>query len=113
PTDVEWQGVIDYNNEYRTDDGGANWTAANVAQSWFASNTDFTNGIKFGDALVLPAVGLRNAADGSLGHRGSRGYYWSSTADGGASLVIGFDGSGQNVGNYLRSAGFSVRCLSE
>ncbi|MDR1591491.1 MAG: fibrobacter succinogenes major paralogous domain-containing protein, partial [Prevotellaceae bacterium] len=114
PTDVEWQGVIDYNNEYRTDDGGANWTAANVAQSWSASNTDFTNGIKFGDALVLPAAGYRYLSNGSLDHRGYFGYYWSSTATGSYGRNLNCHGSAQYVyPDTNRSYGLSVRCVEE
>ncbi|MDR1592284.1 MAG: fibrobacter succinogenes major paralogous domain-containing protein, partial [Prevotellaceae bacterium] len=115
PTIAEWQGVFDYNDEYRTENGGLAWTAANVTQpTWTASDTDFDNGIKYGDALVLPAAGLRNVDTGSLYDRGNYGYYWSSTAHKGNGQNMYFLGYGQLANNiHPRSYALSVRCLSE
>jgi uncharacterized protein (TIGR02145 family) len=114
PTRVEWQGVLDNNDEYRTDDGGANWTAANVIQTWTASNTDFDNGIKFGDALVLPAAGMRNNSSGSLSYRDYFGNYWSSTAYISNGYNMYFSGNNQNPNNHAsQSYGYSVRCVEE
>ncbi|MDR1591885.1 MAG: fibrobacter succinogenes major paralogous domain-containing protein, partial [Prevotellaceae bacterium] len=115
PTIEEWQSVIDNNDEYRTDNG-TSWTVANATQSWSASNTDFDNGIKFGDALVLPAAGYRSHSNGSLSNRGQNGDYWSSTANtskGRRLYILGNDhGADANDGGY-RSYGFSVRCVAE
>jgi uncharacterized protein (TIGR02145 family) len=116
PTITEWQGVINNNDRYRTDDGGTSWTAANATQSWSSGATIFGNGIKFGDALVLPAAGYRYYSDGTLPNRGSDGYYWSnqSYSNDTHARSLDFTGSDQKVSeSRRRSNGFSVRCISE
>lgn len=68
----------------------------------------------WGSGLKLHAAGYLNYIDGSLGSRGSFGYYWSRTlfnTDNGWHLSFGSGGSGTY---YLTTAyGFSARCLRD
>jgi uncharacterized protein (TIGR02145 family) len=111
PTKDEWQGVIDNNNKYRTANGGTSWSTSTL--SWSSGATVFGNGIKFGDALVLPTVGLRFYTNGSLYERGAEGYYWCSTAEASSGYNMIFRGYDQYVNYNSRSYGMSVRCISE
>ncbi|MDR1592845.1 MAG: fibrobacter succinogenes major paralogous domain-containing protein, partial [Prevotellaceae bacterium] len=110
PTKEEWDGVIANNTITRTANGGTSWSAGTA--TW--SNGEEDNGIKYGDALVLPAAGYRLNSNGTLLNRGGTGYYWSSTANGTNGSNLLFNNGGESTyGIYPRSYGFSVRCLSE
>ncbi|MDR1591458.1 MAG: fibrobacter succinogenes major paralogous domain-containing protein, partial [Prevotellaceae bacterium] len=111
PTEDDWQGVIDNNTIYYTADGGTSWSTS--APTW--SNGEEDNGIKFGDALVLPAAGVRNSGNGSLAARGVQGYYWSSTNIGSSGRVLYFSNGfySTTLLNPARSYGYSVRCVAE
>ncbi|MDR1592416.1 MAG: fibrobacter succinogenes major paralogous domain-containing protein, partial [Prevotellaceae bacterium] len=98
---------------YRTNDGGSSWVAGTQSSGWTNSATNYSTGLKIGDALVLPVAGSRNDSNGSLGSRGSIGYYWSSTATGTNGYYLYFSSGGQYTFSSNRSCGFSVRCLSE
>jgi uncharacterized protein (TIGR02145 family) len=112
PTITEWAGVLDNNTISRTNDGGTSWNTSTVL-TWTTGDED--NGIKFGDALVLPAAGLRTSGNGTLSNRGYYGYYWSSAAAlANTGRRMYFVNSTQNTNsNYDRSYGYSVRCVEE
>ncbi|MDR1591693.1 MAG: fibrobacter succinogenes major paralogous domain-containing protein, partial [Prevotellaceae bacterium] len=96
-------------------DGGSSWVAGTQSSGWTNSATNYSTGLKIGDALVLPAAGLRGYSNGSLNYRGSTGYYWSSTANGARGYYLNFysDGQGTGSGSGDRSYGYSVRCVAE
>ncbi|MDR1592056.1 MAG: fibrobacter succinogenes major paralogous domain-containing protein, partial [Prevotellaceae bacterium] len=112
PSKTDWDNVLSSNTLYRTNDGGSSWVAG-TQSGWTNSATNYSTGLKIGDALVLPAVGYRYSSNGSLFARGYHGYYWSSTADGTDGYYLGFTSGDQDTNGSNRSYGFSVRCLSE
>ncbi|MDR1653454.1 MAG: fibrobacter succinogenes major paralogous domain-containing protein, partial [Prevotellaceae bacterium] len=111
PTKDEWQGVIDNNTISRTVNGGTTWVSPGTSLTW--NDLEEDTGIKFGDALVLPAAGRRDDNDGTLDYRGPNGYYWGSTADGTNGYFLRFTSGVEGTHSYNRSYGFSVRCLSD
>jgi uncharacterized protein (TIGR02145 family) len=113
PSKTDWENVLSSNTLYRTNDGGSSWVTGTQSSGWTSSVTNYSTGLKIGDALVLPAAGYRGNSNGSLPNRGYRGYYWSSTANGTNGCYLGFSSDGQNTNDNSRSYGFSVRCLSE
>jgi uncharacterized protein (TIGR02145 family) len=113
PSNADWENVLSSNTLYRTNDGGSSWVAGTQSSGWTNSATNYSTGLKIGDALVLPAAGLRYDSGGSLSYRGSDGYYWSSTASGSNGRSMYFHGIGHVLTNGTRSYGCSVRCLSE
>jgi uncharacterized protein (TIGR02145 family) len=103
PTQTEWASVI------------ANNTLT-YQGNWAGNATDFTSGLKIGDALFLPAAGLRNYSAGELGNRGSFGYYWSSNAHSTSGNYLSFYNEYAYAGTYgytKRSFGYSIRCVAE
>ncbi len=101
PTRTQWEGVI------------ANNTYSNLG-TWTGSSTNYSSGKMIGTQLMLPAAGLRNISDGSLGGRGSSGYYWASTTDGAGYSRSVYFLSGPPTSAYSnRTNGFSVRCIAE
>jgi uncharacterized protein (TIGR02145 family) len=105
PTEEEWGAVI--NSSY-------NPTITKVGTDWTNSAGNYTTGMKVGDALFLPAAGLRDYNNGSLVNHGGYGYYWSSTAnDSYYGRNLFFSSSSQIISNYSLSSGFSVRCVEE
>ena len=90
PTNTEWTNV----------DASGNWT--NWNGPW---NSD----------LKMHAAGYLSASDGSLGLRGYRGDYWSST-QGGATIGCGltFTSGASYIGStYEKPVGFSIRCIRD
>jgi uncharacterized protein (TIGR02145 family) len=86
----------------------------------FAGNTtEFGNALHYGTEedpkqLTLPAAGYRSNTNGALYYRGTNGVYWSSTVNGGNACNLYF--LVVNVYpalNFIRSYGFSVRCIAE
>jgi len=74
------------------------------------------NGFLVGTTLYLPAAGLRSAdlSTASLGQVGTGGYYWSSTFESFYSLRLSFSSTIVNaVGQVVRVAGQSIRCIAE
>ena len=66
-----------------------------------------------GASIVLPAAGVRYC-DGSGGHVGSRGYYWSSTPDGSDYTWGLYFKSGEvSMNGDYRCAGRSVRLVQD
>ena len=98
PTKVEFESLINAGNVWTTQNG--------------------KNGCKFGEPnnfVFFPAAGYRLSSDGTLYNVGSYGYYWSGTPNGAenAYLVYFYSGYAYTSHYYIRSYGFSVRCVSE
>jgi len=102
PTQAEWTGFKN----------GLNSTT--FPGSWANSATNYSSGMKVGDALFLPAAGLRENTVGQLNYRGYIGYYWSrtyvSTVNG---YYLNFQSGLLNVSGTQRTNGMSVRCIAE
>jgi uncharacterized protein (TIGR02145 family) len=64
--------------------------------------------------LFLPAGGIRDYGDGSVGYTGSYGYYWSSVVSSSTDSYY-MDFGSSNVVAYIeaRAHGMSVRCVAE
>ncbi len=84
------------------------------------SNVDNTGGWTdwngpWGSGLKLHAAGYLGFSNGSLGSRGSYGYYWSSTQTVATNgWYLGFNSGGGGMGNYpTKASGFSVRCVRD
>jgi hypothetical protein len=89
PTYTEWHNVFN----------GSGWV------NW---NELWNSGLK------LHAAGVLYYNDGSLGDRGSYGYFWSSTQSSsthGYSVHFGSSGIATDYGG-IKPAGFTIRCLS-
>lgn len=103
PTKSDWDGVVNGSLNTRTYVG-----------SWAASSTNYSSGVKLGTSLFLPSSGFRNANNGILSSRGEFGYYWSSSPSTNYNAwVMIFNSSNVYMNNYIRTNGFSVRCVSE
>jgi hypothetical protein len=76
-------------------------------------------GVKFGDALMLPAPGFRFSPDGMLHYRGRSGCYWSNLRDRvdyAGMLSLEYNGyfiDHKITGFVPRGQGMSVRCIAE
>jgi uncharacterized protein (TIGR02145 family) len=105
PTTTEWTAVNTNNTASRTGTFGS-------------SDTNYGTALHFGTLadpklLTLPTAG-RISTGGTLGNRGDKGYYWSSTETGDDANRMFFDGTGVNpTGSGSRATGFSVRCIAE
>jgi uncharacterized protein (TIGR02145 family) len=113
PSKEDWDGVLSNNTIYRTNDSGDNWVTGPQNTGWTSNADNYSTGIKFGDALVLPTAGYRNGTNGLLASRGSYGHYWSSTASSSSGYYMPFGSSSQSTGGGNRAYGFSVRCVTE
>ncbi len=62
----------------------------------------------------FPAVGYRGYLDGTLGHEGVYGYYWSSVAIG-SNLAhrLTFNSSDLYMSSPDKRGGYSVRCVRQ
>jgi uncharacterized protein (TIGR02145 family) len=105
PTRAQWAGVI------------ANNTRSSTG-SWAAGDANFGSAIHWGPNestknLTLPAAGFRGNSNGALSGRGSNGLYWSSTEFGTNAYSLFFFSSNALTYSIYRTAGFSVRCVSE
>ena len=106
---MEWEGV----------DDDTMYNAISRTGTWSSSSTNYGTAIHFGSdeatkTLTLPAAGSRNYTSGTLGYRGSDGFYWSSTENGSAAYTLNFYSSNvYPAHNYFRTHGFSVRCIAE
>jgi len=87
----------------------------NSGSTWGKLNG--VNGRFFGNGnqkVFLPAAGYRYGSGGTLDLQGSLGYYWSSTPSGSyGAHGLGFGSGLADVGNFVRTCGFSIRCVSE
>jgi len=100
PTKAQWDGVVD--NNTLTTVGTFNY-----------SETNYGAGLRFGDQLMLPAVGYRDFYDGTLYDRGSNGLYWSSTeieSQGAWHLIFSSNASTYDL---VRTTGYSIRCIED
>jgi uncharacterized protein (TIGR02145 family) len=81
--------------------------------TWTSSSTNYSVGYRFGQSLFLPAASNRSGSNGSLGNRGSNGYYWSSTVSGSNAqnlILLSFFAS---MNFFDRTIGVSLRCVAE
>jgi hypothetical protein len=68
----------------------------------------------YGSNLKMHVAGYLEYNDGSLSHRGSYGYYWSSTQQSGISgRELYFDSDYCRMDDYEKVFGFTLRCLRE
>ena len=107
PTQALWDDLVDPTN--------MNNTITYVGTGWTSGYTNYSNGLKIGDGLYLPATGFRLDSDGSLMDRGIIGNYWSSTEMSGGADAFGLyflEGAALTL-NGNRLSGFSVRCVEE
>ena len=102
PTSAQWTGVINATLNSRTFVG-----------SFTAGTTRYVSGVRFGSSLFLPTAGSRSNTNGSLSFRGSDGFYWSSSINGGFAQSMIFLSSATAMNPYSRNSGFSVRCIAE
>lgn len=103
PTIAQWEGV--FNNNTPTLIGTTPWSSG---------ATNYANGIKFGNGLLLPAAGWR-FTNGNLFVRGRDGTYWSSTGiPSNKARHLGFDDSTILANsNFERTRGLSIRCIED
>lgn len=87
PTDIEWEAEV---------------------QSW--SSKDASGA--FASPLKLVMAGIRYT-NGSFDYVGSAGYYWSSTVSSTFSGMISFNNFNYGPNGFVRSRGFSVRCIKD
>jgi uncharacterized protein (TIGR02145 family) len=99
PTNSQWEGVLGNNTQ-------------SVVGSWTTSTTNYSTAIIFGDVLMLPAAGAREI-NGSLNHRGSIAYYWSSSGSSMYSLGLDINSDSATTRDHGRRYGLSVRCVPE
>jgi hypothetical protein len=89
---------------------GTEWTNVDAIGYW--SNWDYP----WASLLKMHAAGYLSDWDGSLGSRGSNGFYWSSSqslnsSQGGQNLY--FYSTYCYMNNFTKAYGYSVRCLRE
>ena len=105
PTQAQWGDIITYNT--KTPIPNTTWTDG---------ITEYSNGMKFGDFLMLPAAGGRLDAYGiGIYQRGYAGYYWSSSEATFNGFFLGFeqDPMVTTTNEIDRRVGNSVRCVAE
>lgn len=103
PTQAQWNGLVNPSLNTRTFVG-----------TWGENSTNYSNGLRFGNTLFLPAAGSRDSNQGWQGVRGSRGDYWSSTSSADANARhLGFESSDAGTGSIPRNLGLSLRCIAE
>ncbi len=102
PTQAQWQGVITNN------------IASYIGTNWASSPANYSTAIKFGNGLLLPGAGFRDGTAGTQNNRGYHGIYWSSTRNTATNAYgLIFYNPSVGVGYFIRTNGFSIRCISE
>lgn len=103
PTKTELMGVIDPTLNPQTV----------IGSSWTAGPLNYSNGVKFGNDLFLPAAGSRNTGTGASIGRGLFAVYWSSTSIGlpTSGEIIYFEETTSYPSTNDRKTGTSVRCI--
>jgi uncharacterized protein (TIGR02145 family) len=107
PTKAQWDAVLNTSlNPTRTNLG-----------TWISDYTNYSSGLRIGSGahgIFLPAVGWREASDGSLAST-RHGDYWCSTRTGNIAWALytsnTFSYTGEQYGNPI--LGFSIRCIAE
>jgi uncharacterized protein (TIGR02145 family) len=103
PTISEWTEVNSNNTITRTGTFSTSATNYGVALHYGSASTP--------KLLTLPIAGARGA-NGALGQRGSFGYYWSSEFDNGPNSLDLSQNTSQQGADYVRTSGFSLRCIA-
>ncbi|WP_170947315.1 FISUMP domain-containing protein [Pseudomonas sp. Irchel 3E19] len=107
PTAVQLNNLI---NSIKPSNIGT-WTGAGGSPTNFSAAKVYADGA---NRITLPTPGDRYHTNGTLYGRGNNGYYWSSTHDATINAsYLSFDSTRISVNNYLRTHGFSIRCISE
>ncbi|MDD3062311.1 MAG: FISUMP domain-containing protein [Massilibacteroides sp.] len=81
-----------------------------------AITAEFTNRASEAVVRYFPAAGCRHPSEGTVGVRGTSGYYWSSSSHSSTSQSawsLSFASGSAYLYNSNRAFGFSVRCVSE
>lgn len=91
PTNAQWNDVL----------------SKNSTKKW-----ETIGGYSLGEALFLPAAGIR-PYDGTTNGVGTHGYYWSSTISSTNSYYLNFHSGGIYSNYNYRATGCSVRCVQE
>jgi len=102
PTKVQWDGLANESINPPVFFG-----------TWADMSNNYSSGIRFGNALFLPAAGQRSFG-GSLIYRASYGAYWSSTVSGTSARE--FRMTPQDTYTFFvsaRSFGNLIRCVAE
>ena len=97
PTKKEFNLLVDSNNSF--------WSELNGVSGRFFGSSE--------SPIFLPASGLRDGRNGSLHQVGMTGTYWSSSPMGHFAYVLCFGKKVSADNNFIRSLGFSVRCVAE
>ena len=109
PNATLWQGVRAANNVCPP---GWRIPASKEWQEEISSWNSQNRSGAFDSNLKLPAAGLRSS-DNSLKDLGSRGYYWSSDANGSNAYILLFSRWSVSTNISTRAPGRSVRCIRE
>lgn len=76
--------------------------------NWFSGPNSYTETVP---QVFFPAAGDRSYGDGTAGHRGGCGLYWSSRPTSPGATTLYFYGSYVYMSSYYRAYGYSVRCV--
>jgi uncharacterized protein (TIGR02145 family) len=111
PTTAQWRSIF---NGGSSTYSYATINSSNTYNSWSFSGTG-TKGAYSGGTLFLPAAGAHNYGTGTLHDAISRGYYWSSSANGARAYSMDFTSTQVEVARSgcYRASGRSVRCVAE
>ncbi len=105
-----WQGITGTNNVCPAGFRLPTETELETERTSWVSNDNVG---AFTSPLKLAGGGYRNYDDGMIYVAGSRGYYWSSTVDGGDARNLYFDLGVGIESSFFRANGMSVRCFED
>ena len=111
---------------WRVPDGGSDgvWSTALSSSTSFTEETLYDSTLqginfsgRFGSASTIwyPASGSHDYSDGTLYNVGDHGNYWSASPSSNQAygLVLFYNGRVYPSGRFVRSRGYSVRCIRE